>query len=352
MRVAVYTITKNEQQFVGRWAESCADADFRLIVDTGSSDDTLIAAADSRCATAQITVSPWRFDDARNASMALIPQDIDFCIALDADEVLAPGWRESLEKVSAGVTRPRYKYVWSWKPDGGEGLVYSGDKIHARHGYRWTHPVHEVLTPTIREIQEFVGLEIHHHPDQSKSRSQYLSLLELAVQERPDDDRNRFYLGRELLFAGRNEEAETHLRRHLELSSWAPERATCMRYLGRITGEKEAWFLRACAEAPYRREPWVELAQFYYQNRQWDQCYSACMRALNIKEKPLEYLCEEDAWGALPHDLAAISAWYSGRRPVAIKHGWDAISVSPKDKRLRDNVALMRAELDKQFGAL
>jgi tetratricopeptide (TPR) repeat protein len=209
--------------------------------------------------------------------MALIPDDIDFCIALDADEVLAPGWREQLEKVSEGVTRPRYKYVWSWTANGEEGLTYSGDKIHARHGYRWTHPVHEVLTPTIPEVQETVSLQIHHHPDSSKSRSQYLPLLELAVRERPDDDRNRFYLGRELMFNGRNDEARVHFERHLELSKWAPERATCMRYMGRVTGDRETWTLKACAEAPNRREPWVDLAQMYYEKKDWSGCYYAAM---------------------------------------------------------------------------
>jgi tetratricopeptide (TPR) repeat protein len=167
----------------------------------------------------------------------------------------------------------------------------------------------------------------------------------LAVQELPDDDRNRFYLGRELMFNGRHDEAAVHLRRHLELSKWAPERATCMRYLGRITGDKEPWFLRACAEAPHRREPWVELAQYYHDVKQWDQAYAVACRALSIREKPLEYLCEEDAWGSLPHDLASVSAWYLGLRDAAIKHGLDATELNVHDERLKNNVLLMQTEM-------
>lgn len=340
MKIAVYTITKNEEQFIDRWAESCKEADYRLIVDTGSTDNTLQVAELAGCHTAQIVVNPWRFDDARNAALMLIPQDIDYCIALDADEVLTPGWREAFEKVGPEITRPRYKYVWSWAADGSEGLVYSGDKIHARKGYRWTHPVHEVLTPVNEETQGWVDLEIHHHPDHTKSRSQYLPLLELAIQERPDDDRNRFYLGRELMFHGRNEEAKVHLERHLELSTWAPERATAMRYLGRVTGNKEHWVLRACAEAPYRREPWIDLAQFYYEKNNWPGSYFAAMQALNITEKPLEYLCEEESWGPLPHDLACIASWNLNKKDDSLKHGQDAIRLNPGDKRLQENVAM------------
>ena len=347
MKIAVYTITKNEEQFVERWADSCRDADYRLIVDTGSTDNTVHLAQLCGCHVASITVSPWRFDDARNAALAHIPADIDMCIALDADEVLTPSWREALEKVDTNVTRPRYKYVWSWAPDGREGLVYSGDKIHARSGYRWAHPVHEVLTPVLPEIQGWVDLEIHHHPDSTKSRSQYLPLLELAVKERPDDDRNRFYLGRELMFNGRNEEAKVHFLEHLKLSSWAPERSACMRYLGRVTGDLEKWTLQACAEAPNRREPWVDLAHLYYSVQNWESCLAACSKALAVKEKPLEYLCEESAWGSLPYDLAGIAAWNIGLFDKAIRYTTEALELDPMNKRISDNLKMMVNALGK-----
>ena len=35
-----YGISKNESAFVQAWADSCADADYRILVDTGSTDDT------------------------------------------------------------------------------------------------------------------------------------------------------------------------------------------------------------------------------------------------------------------------------------------------------------------------
>ena len=348
MKIAVYTITKNEEQFVSRWAESCADADLRLIVDTGSSDGTIQEAQKAGCTTASISISPWRFDDARNASLALIPSDFDLCIALDADEVLTPGWREAIEKTPVGITRPRYKYVWSWNPDGSEGLTYWGDKIHARRNYRWTHPVHEVLRCTDEEKQWFCdGLEIHHHPDSSKSRSQYLPLLELAVKELPNDDRNQFYLGREYMYAGVLDKAKTHLLKALELSSWKPERSTAMRYLGRVTGEREHWLLRACAEAPDRREPWVDLARFYYESKDWSSCLASCLRALRITVKPMEYLCEADAWGSLPDDLASIACWNMGLKERAISHSEKALKLNPLDARLKGNYELMLGLLRK-----
>lgn len=127
MKIAVYTIALNEQQFVERWYNSAKQADFLLIADTGSTDMTVKYAKNLGINVIKIAIKPWRFDDARNAALARIPENIDYCIALDMDEILIDGWREKLEAVDPSVTRPRYKYTWSWKDDGTEGLTYGDD---------------------------------------------------------------------------------------------------------------------------------------------------------------------------------------------------------------------------------
>jgi hypothetical protein len=343
MRVAVYAIAKDEAKHVQRWADSAHDADHVLLMDTGSTDGTLEAAHDARVAVHERTISPWRFDTARNTALALVPDHMDYCIALDLDEVLVPGWRDALETAHReGWTRPRYRYTWSWNTDGTPGLVYGGDKIHARHGYTWRHPVHEVITPLGQETQGWVSLQIEHHPDPTKSRAQYFPLLRQAVAEDPQDDRNTYYLARELFFHGHKDEATAEFRRYLSLpkATWDAERSKAMRFLAQLQpAEAEPWLLKATAEAPHRREPWVDLAQHYHNTRQWALCLAAALRALNITEQPLEYLCEADAWGARPHDLAAIAAHWLGLDHLAHKHGHIAAQLEPHNQRLTGNLA-------------
>jgi glycosyltransferase involved in cell wall biosynthesis len=208
MKIAVYTISKNEEKCVERWYESSRDADYHILADTGSTDRTVEIARGLGITVVPITVSPFRFDDARNASLALIPQDADYCIALDADEVLAPGWRKPLEEAFAkGIDRPIYRRIEAFDDAGNVATEFNGFKVHRRSGIRWHYPIHEVphWYKEEAEVQEFIQVfEIHHHQNKETSRAQYLPLLEMAVREKPDA-RNLYYLGREQSYYQQNE---------------------------------------------------------------------------------------------------------------------------------------------------
>jgi glycosyltransferase involved in cell wall biosynthesis len=347
MKIAVYTISKNEEKFVKRWADSCAEADYRILCDTGSDDDTVKIAKELGLTVYEKKFKLWRFDKARNWSLECVPKDVDICISLDMDEVLLPGWRQALESIPSDITRPRYKYVWSWNDDGSEGLVYGADKIHLRNGYKWTHPVHETLVPMIEEKQSWIdGLVIHHYPDNSKSRAQYLPLLELAVKEKPRDDRNQFYLAREYFFNEKYELAAKHFKLHLDLSTWKPERAASCRYLSKIEKNmREHWVYRAIAEDSTRRENWVELAQYYYDMNDWEACRFASLMALKIRKRPLDYLCEPDVWGWKPHDLMALASYNLKNYKDAYKHGALAYKLCKTNDRLNENLSFYKQKI-------
>ena len=344
-KVAIYAIALNEEQFVERWYESAKDADYVLIADTGSTDRTVEIAESLGINVVHIKVMPWRFDDARNASMAALPDDIDMCITLDLDEIITPNWKKPLEDMwRRGITRPKYKHIWSWNEDGTPGVEFAYDHIHTRKGYRWRHPVHEALYPYgIEEVQEFTSeIETHHHPDPTKSRAQYLPLLAMSVKEDPYSDRNAFYYARELYFYGKYDLAKNEFKRHLELptATWAPERAASMRYLAKVDPDNAAqWLSMAIKQAPGRREALVELASVYYNAQQWDKCYDRAKEAISIVEKPLDYLCEEFAWSELPWDLAAISAYNLKKYSEAVEYGKKALEIRPDMDRLKTNLA-------------
>lgn len=358
MKIIIYAICKNEAQFAERFMASCSEADGVYILDTGSTDGTPELLRALGAIVYEQTITPWRFDAARNASLALLPEDADICICLDLDEVLGDGWREALEAAwTSGVTRARYTYVWSHTPDGGDGVTFYADKIHARHGYHWAHPVHEVLATDWPENSVTIpALRIDHWPDDSKSRGQYLPLLELSVQEKPDDDRNMHYLGREYMFHGRWGDAIATLMRHLAMPSatWKAERAASMRYIARCCdalGDWQSaahWLERAAEEAPTQREAPYTLAMLYYRREDWPLCRYWAMRTLHITARDNNYMTEPEVWGAEPYDLMAIASWRLGQHEDAVRAAEQALELEPDNERLRENLRIMRCGYDSE----
>lgn len=348
LKIAVYAIAKNEEQFVKRFCESAKDADLILIADTGSTDNTVSFARELGAVVPEIFISPWRFDKARDAALSLIPSDFDVCISLDLDEVLEKGWREEIERVwKDDTTRLRYKFDW------GCGISFYYEKIHHRRGYYWKHAVHEYPKPDDR-IQEIYAhtdmLLVTHLPDNTKSRGQYMPLLELAIKEDPRCPRNAFYHARELTFYCRWDEAIVYLNKYLEMpeATWQNERCYAMRLLGKSYehlnnhNEAEKWYRLAAAEAPNTREPWVELAMLSYMRHDWTQCYFASCKALEIKDKALVYTMDPSVWTEKPDDLASIAAWHLGLFDEAAKHLDAALKFNPDDARLLANKELMK----------
>ena len=329
MKIAVYAISKNEEKFVERFCKSAKDADIILIADTGSTDHTVIEGRRHGAVVHEIFISPWRFDMARDTALSLLPADIDVCISLDLDEELQDGWRDEIERVwTAETTRLRYKFDW------GAGIAFYYEKIHSRKGYRWHHPCHEypVADKRLNEVWAHTDmLLVVHKPDPTKSRGQYMDLLQLAVDEDPRCPRNAFYYARELTFHHRWAEAVIALDKYLAMpeAKWINERAYAMRLLSQCYEELGidgmAWARRACAEAPQTREVWCDLALLAYRRSQWVECFNAANNALAITNKELVYTMDPSVWGSKPHDLMAIAAYHLGLTDIAIEQGRAAV---------------------------
>ena len=133
-----------------------------------------------------------------------------------------------------------------------------------------------------------------------KSRSSYLPLLELAIKENPENDRNMHYLGREYMYYGKYEEAITTLEKHLNLKSatWKDERCASMRFIARtymkINRPKEAlmWANMAIKESHYLRDPYMEKALITYELKNYKETEKLCLEALKIKKHPKTYINE------------------------------------------------------------
>lgn len=353
LKICVYAISKNEEKFVERWMNCVSEADEIFVLDTGSTDNT---ARKLKSLGAKVTIKeikPWRFDVARNESLNLIPKDYDICVCMDLDEVISKGWRDKLEILwKNGVNHLRYNYNWSHDENGNPKVNFYIEKIHARHNFKWTHPVHEVLEYTgDKEVWLTTDeITVDHYPDDTKSRSSYLPLLELSVKEDPENDRNVHYLGREYMFYGKYNDAIDTLIKHLSLKSatWKDERcasmrfiARCYKYLNRYE-EARMWLDKAIIEAPYLRDPYVERGLLEYELENWELVKKYLLDALKIKKHTKTYINEPFSWDYTIYDLLSISYFYLGNIDESLKWCHKAIDMEPNNKRLLNNLKIIQ----------
>lgn len=346
MRIGIYALAKNERKHVEAWAASCAEADVRVVTDTGSTDGTVEALASQGVTVCNGYVSPWRWDDAHNLSLNHLPPDVDVCIRLDLDERLQPGWREVLEREWDGEHNClRYRYVWSWKADGSPGLVFNSDRIHARHGFRWTAATHEGLVCWTGDKKQKIvdGLEIHHHRDAGKKHKTDLALLRVAVREAPHDARAWWYLAREMEWANCPEAAATFLHYLTMPGGMWTERAYAYRALYRLTGD-EKHLHHAAKEAVGEPDAWQQIAFAHYQRKEWRECHAFAVQAINANGESTHATDPEARTKA--YDLAAVAAWNLGLRPEALQLAREAVARCPADPRLTGNVEAMERILE------
>lgn len=353
-KVCVYAIALNESKFVDRWVDSMQEADQIYVLDTGSIDDTVEKLQKRGVNVKCQKISPWRFDVARNESLKMIPEDIDICVCVDLDEVFDKGWRTELEKSwTTETTQLSYNYIWSFDENGNPGTTFYIQKIHANKKYEWVNPVHEVLKPldnvsTKMTVNDTILLK--HYPDNNKSRSSYLPLLELSVSENPENDRNVHYLGREYMYYERWQECINMLHKHLKLKSatWLDERAASMRYIARSYVEldylEEAimWYEKAIAEAPYLREAYTELGFLYYNLKEYNKSIYYLEEALKITNKPKTYICESYCYNERIYDILSLDYYFTKNYYRAIDNAQKALIINPQDKRIQNNLEIYK----------
>ena len=341
-KIAVYTIALNEEKHVERWYEATKDADYHLIADTGSTDKTIDIAKSLGINIVQISVKPFRFDDARNAALAVLPADIDICLSLDMDEIPQEGFFDAVRKGWVeGTTK-----AWVWWDTG--QVWKNNNRLHAREGIRWIKPCHEV-TNSFNGPEKFLefDLTVYHRPDDTKSRGQYLPMLQMAVDEDPSDARMWAYLTREHYFHQNWKKVIESAEAMLKAGGWYVERAASCRAAGKayqhFNNQEMArdWYVKGVKEASDQLEAWFALAQFNYEIQNWQGCWDCAIKVESL-ERQTHYQIDKTVWEWRCYDLLSIAGWRLGKKEEAINYCLKAIAGNPKEIRLHNNLKWMQ----------
>lgn len=319
--VSAVLIVKNEQAHLARCLESLAGVDEIVVLDTGSSDQTVDVARSFMAKVSQCKIEPFHFAEARNQADRLATKD--WILSIDADEVLLPG---SMEKIQEAVrlVRELKTAVHAFRigfgfpsPSGGETPVIPKRKLYRRGAFEWRYRVHEQLFSTIMwkhvnvpgTTLDLLDVRMDHLPaeDKASRRAQNTELLELSVQESPEYLRNVRQLGMEHYLAEDWVKAEEWLSRYVLSSMFSADPVDTSETVMRLAqakakqgraGEALIDFDRAIGIAPGRREPrYMKAVCLIGQCRLDDALVEleAC-RAIDPASKPDYYLNLDELW--------------------------------------------------------
>jgi tetratricopeptide (TPR) repeat protein len=250
-----------------------------------------------------------------------------------------------------------------WQPDTGRAWVMwdtgniwaNNNRVHARHGYKWRYPCHEVIQPDGPENLVVVETLVTHKPDNDKPRSSYLTLLELGHREDPTDHRMIVYLAREYYFKGMWQELINIGRKLEDIPGWNVERAQTWRGMGeaycKLGNDREGlyWYQRNVEEAPLDLEAWMPLAYHYYDKKMWQHCYQAAIKVTELSLESDKHYVADQSMPWRMYDLLAIACWNLKKKGSAKKYARKAVELNPDDERLVNNYQFIMTQTVKDY---
>lgn len=85
-KICVYAIAKNEENNVEQWVANMQPADHIIVLDTGSTDNTVKLLRSLGVEVFENSYTHFRFDTARNDCLDLIPDEYNIRVSIDLDE--------------------------------------------------------------------------------------------------------------------------------------------------------------------------------------------------------------------------------------------------------------------------
>lgn len=351
-----------------------------VVLDTGSTDETVRLAAEAGCVVAR---APSRFNrtltaeqaaritralsrngesfvgpgdrifnlaGARNAADALARNP--YVMAVDGSDVVEA---MDVEAIDARIREGKAEVLLfeTRRLQHGQWVLEQRNYLHDQRHTRWFGRAHNQVVP-VRSRHHPVSLSlprdhlrVTHHTDETKLRGHQLTGLALDVLEWPQASQRRLLLGHELLargfshsalalFEGLDQSSISNSARSAALSA----AAAC---LARIRGQSDEavsdLFFRAARRDPGHRHPLLQLARLALDagNLQGAVCFANA--ALAIPPRISFTQLEEDL-RAGPHAILYWALLWLGRRDEAREHHRICLAMAPENAVYREHARL------------
>ncbi len=283
--LSCYLIVRDAATTLGRALQSVRPhVDELVVLDTGSTDETLYIARQHADLVHEMTW-PDSFAAARNA--ALDRCSGEWTMFLDADDDLANGAAiaPAIEQAGPETGMLMLRYVTGIASAGPTDEEFWRERVVRRGACRWVGRAHEVLLPVNQTHYQRITEPwvMHHgHGDSRSSMERNIRLLRLDLQDNPTETRTQFYLGRDLVLAGRIHEGRRMLQRYMKTATWPDEMYIAQSVIGfcyRTEGLYREAFdadIQLLYIYPLWPGAYFQLAEDCYYLKQWDRSIHFC----------------------------------------------------------------------------
>lgn len=260
MTLSVCLIVRNEQEVIGRCLNCVSKfADEIIVVDTGSTDDTVNEA---RKFTDEIFFFDWCDDFSAARNFAFENASCDFVMWLDADDVITDDNCLKIKRLVEG--EPDFDmaflpYAAAFEYDKPTFVYYRERIMRRSKNYRFCGAVHEAVVPEGKIV--YSDAEIHHKKIKAGEPLRNLTILQKQIARGIClDERAKFYYGRELLYNGMYLESVAVFENFLQGNGWTENKIeACIdlyRAYSALNKKEEAYaaLLKSFTYAPPRSE--------------------------------------------------------------------------------------------------
>ena len=277
--ISLCMIVKNEEQVLGRCLEAARSfADEIIIVDTGSQDRTREIGREYG---GKVYEYAWEDDFAAARNEAFSKAVMDYCMWLDADDVVTKENQEKIrqlkKELDPDIDMVMMKYSIAEDSQGESLFSYYRERlVKNKKGFLWEGKVHEAIVPAGKVV--YSEIVISHHKTGMGDPDRNLRIYEKMIQagERLTG-RNLFYYGRELFAHKKYERAAEVMEEFLEGDGWVENKieaclnlAECLGRMGRRKEGVQALFRSFLYDQP-RGEACFELGRYFQEEKKWEQ---------------------------------------------------------------------------------
>ena len=205
----------------------CNHVDEIVVVDTGSTDDTVKIAQTFNC---KIVHRGWTGDFSEARNFALDQAAGDWILYIDADErLVVPDELDLHDLISADSC---VAHLVEFVPRVGFTPYHEIRLFRRRADIRFKGVIHETVHPDIEKVRKQEDLHVTacrarivhlgYEGDQDHKHQRNIPLLKEAVRDNPERVFLHTHLGACLLELGKSEQAQAHLKRAVDLSHGNP----------------------------------------------------------------------------------------------------------------------------------